>query len=437
MRPNAVYIEDSLRSNRRSRRTALALALAGMGLGVTMSVQAQSAVAPFTLPAPSGPFAIGTTSWHITDSARPDGFTTTGAPRAVEVVAWYPTARESARLGSRAEYLRESIAEVQAFASLLRQPGAYDSLAAVRTHATLNAKPLPGNRRLPLLLFSHGYTGVASAYTSLLEELASYGYVVFSIVHPYEVAAATLPIGDVVSFLGANGALRAGSAAVQAEWSQEDAMMSRVTDERDDNAQLRVLRAYLRGLTQTNVALERWVADTKLVLDRLPTLRRGTVGRQLATLVNEHRVGVFGHSFGGVTAGEFCLNDVRCAAGLNLDGIPQYGAMIDATMSRPFLMVYSARPGRVGASDVIYRRAVTRYYRVDVADTRHLDFSDMKFWGGPLKSFGAFGTITPERAASVTRQIVREYFDQELRGKPSALLNGTRVEASVRVTRTP
>ena len=213
--------------------------------------------------------------------------------------------------------------------------------------------------------------------------------------------------------------------------------MTRVTDERSDDAQLRVLREYLRGLTQTNVALERWVADTKLVLDRLPSLRRGTVGRQLATLVNEHHVGVFGHSFGGVTAGQFCLDDVRCAAALNLDGIPQYGAMIDATMTRPLLMVYSERPGRVGASDAIYHRAVTHYTRVDVAGTRHLDFSDMVFWGGPLKPLGALGAIAPDRAASLTRQVVREYFDQELRGKRSALLNGTRTEAGVRVARTP
>ena len=68
------------------------------------------------------------------------------------------------------------------------------------------------------------------------------------------------------------------------------------------------------------------------------------------------RLGAFGHSMGGVMAGQFCVEDRRCRAGLNLDGIPQYGTMIDATMSRPFMMVYSARPGRAGASDAIYRR---------------------------------------------------------------------------------
>jgi hypothetical protein len=98
--------------------------------------------------------------------------------------------------------------------------------------------------------------------------------------------------------------------------------------------------------------------------------------------------------------------------------------MIDTRMRQPFLMVYSARPGRLGASDAIYRRATSRYYRVDVDSTRHIDFSDMIFWGGPLRKAGASGSIPPTRAAELTRRIVREYFDQELRAKPSPLLSG-------------
>jgi hypothetical protein len=107
--------------------------------------------------------------------------------------------------------------------------------------------------------------------------------------------------------------------------------------------------------------------------------------------------------------------------------------MIDARMTKPFLMVYSGRPGRQGASDAIYRRAASTYYRADAADARHLDFSDMNFWGGPLSA--AHGSISPDRAAELTRLIVREYFDYELRGKDSPLLNGTQLVPDLRVRR--
>ena len=137
---------------------------------------------------------------------------------------------------------------------------------------------------------------------------------------------------------------------------------------------------------------------------------------------------------GGVASGQFCLDDRRCRAGLNLDGIPQSGSMIDGTLQRPFLMVYSARPGRDGASDVIYRRAASPYYRVNVRDTLHLDFSDMAFWS-PLRDRKILGAMAPARAAAITRQVVREYFDQELNGQPSGILAGSTQLPEVTVTR--
>jgi pimeloyl-ACP methyl ester carboxylesterase len=209
------------------------------------------------------------------------------------------------------------------------------------------------------------------------------------------------------------------------EWGREDEAMKGVTDAPDRSAQLRLLRAYLSGLGKTRLALDRWVRDTRLVLDQLPSRRAAALAGPRAERLDLTRVGVFGHSMGGVSAGQFCLEDSRCRAGLNLDGIPQSGGMIDGRFPRPFLMVYSARPGRLGASDAIYAKAVESYYRVDVADTLHLDFSDMPFWTvGGLRERGAFGAIAPERAVMITRTIVREYFDQTLRNRPSAFLRG-------------
>jgi pimeloyl-ACP methyl ester carboxylesterase len=157
------------------------------------------------------------------------------------------------------------------------------------------------------------------------------------------------------------------------------------------------------------------------VLDQLSSLPSNSRAAVLASRLDATRLGVFGHSMGGVAAGQFCIEDRRCRAGLNLDGIPQSGTMIDVSMPRPFLMVYSGRPGRLGASDVIYARAAHPYYRVDVRDTKHLDFSDMAFWGGPLRERPVLGAIAPARAAAITRAVVRHYFDRELLGKPAAL----------------
>jgi predicted dienelactone hydrolase len=377
--------------------------------------------------------AVGTTSWHLSDGSRQETLVSTGAARQVEVLAWYPT---NARSGRAAPYLREGLAEPRAFAALVGAPrDTFDHLADVRTHAFVDAVPRRG-ARLPLVVFSHGFGGAAAAYTALVEDLASHGYVVLSVIHPYEAAAATLADGSVVSLVNNDGRLRETFTDVLREWAREDETMAAVTTLHDEEEQRRLLRDYLSGLRHTDVALKRWVDDTKLVLDRLESLPAESVAGQLARQIDMSRIGVFGHSMGGVTAGQFCIEDRRCRAGLNLDGIPQYGTMIDRPLSRPFLMVYSARPGRLGASDTIYRRAAQPYFRVDVANTRHVDFGDMPFWDGVLRERGATGTLPAERAVEITRTIVRQYFDQVLLGRTSPLLAGRSSRPDVAV-RTP
>jgi predicted dienelactone hydrolase len=387
--------------------------------------------APFDLPSPTGKQPVGTTGWRLTDQRRPETFSESGAKREVGVLAWYPAAADK---GRRAPYLTWGPTEVQRFAMLLRgERTAFDSLAEVRTHSAIDVEPASRPRRLPLLVFSHGYGSMPSAHAALLEDLASHGYVVLSIMHPYESGAAVLADGRIVSFVDANGQLRQGYRDVIGEWGKEDETMAAVTAASDEEEQRRLLRGYLSGLRNTDQALRRWVDDTAFVLDRLSTLPPRSVAGRLIARLDTERIGVFGHSMGGVTAGQFCVEDQRCVAGLNLDGIPQYGTMIDRPFGRPFLMVYSARTGRRGASDSIYRRAASEYYRVDVEGTLHLDFSDMIFWGGPLRERKALGTLTAERATEITRAIVRQYFDQTLRAQPSPLLAGKSSYAEVTV----
>jgi predicted dienelactone hydrolase len=389
------------------------------------SVPSPAPAPTFRLPAPTGRFGVGTTSWYVIDSTRTETFAPPRTLRMIEVNAWYPIAPTGNERRAHAPYLRESYAESQAFATLVRRPGVFDSVAVVETHAYLDRPVAADSATYPVLVFSHGYTAPASAYTALIEELASHGYVILSIVHPYESVATRLQYGHIVTMLDSTGAPRQGLVATFTEWAEEDSTMARVTRAANDEERLRLLRAYFGGLANTRAVIDRWVRDSKVTLDKLAMLPSTSIGGELSRRVDVSRLGVFGHSMGGVVAGQFCVEDPRCRAGLNLDGIPQSGTMIDTTMPRSFLMVYSGRPGRLGANDVIYRRAASAYYRVDVDSTRHLDFSEMPLWGGPLSGPGGHGSITPERAIDATRLIVREYFDQELRGKPSALLTGT------------
>jgi predicted dienelactone hydrolase len=376
----------------------------------------------FELPEPTGKFPVGTTQWIVTDRSRDEIFAP-GKKRDIEVIAWYPkdTGAQGAWGAQGAPYLRDGIEEMLSFARLAKLGDAWNGLTAVKTHATIDAEPMPSPARLPMILFQHGFTGLPSSHTALMEDLASHGWIVLNVIHPYEATGAKLADGTIVSHTDQNQAIRQPIADVFSEWGPEGGTMEKITAAASDADRERLMRGYLATLPHTDQVVKRWTRDAKYALDHLP--RAGAAGR-VAARIDISRLGVAGHSMGGVAGAQFCVEDRRCRAALNLDGIPQYGAMIDTPMRAPFLMVYSARPGRAGASDIIYRRSASKYYRVDVKDTLHLDFTDMNFWGGPLCERGAYGKIDPARAAAITRTIVREFFAQEILKQPSAFLSG-------------
>ena len=385
---------------------------------------AQPVTPLFELPAPTGKLLIGTTRWVVTDTTRDETFVP-GRKREIEIIAWYPAGASGASGASgalgAAPYMRNGIEEALAFGRLAKVGDAWNGLAALKTHAAIDAAPAASPARFPVIVFQHGYTGLPSSYTVLLEDLASHGWAVLNVIHPYEAAGARLADGTMVTTLDEKGALRSGITDVLNEWGLEDSTMQNVTAAATDAEKEKLMRGYLDTLDKSVQVVRRWTLDAKYVLDHLP--KDGAAGH-IAARLDLTRLGAAGHSMGGVAGAQFCVEDRRCQAALNLDGIPQYGPMIDAKMPKPFLMVYSARPGRTGASDIIYKRSASKYYRVDVEDTQHIDFSDINFWGGPLRDRGAFGKIDPARAAAITRTVVREFFGQEILQQPSAFLSG-------------
>ena len=402
------------------------IALLALFVALTVSLQAQAPAPAFELPAPTGKSPIGTTRWVVTDTSRDEMFAP-GKKHDIEIVAWYPAAAPTAQ---PAPYMRDGMEEVLSFARLAKLDDAFNGLASVKTHATIDATPASKPARFPVIVFQHGYTGLPSSHTALMEDLASHGWAVLNLIHPYEATGAMLADGTVVTFTDEKNAMRSGIMDVLNEWGPEGPTMDKIVAVTDEVEKEKLLRGYLANLKNTDDVVKRWALDAKYALDHLPA--SGAAGR-ISRKLDLTRLGAAGHSMGGVASAQFCLEDRRCKAGLNLDGIPQYGAMIDTPMPAPFLMVYSARAGRAGASDLIYRRSASKYYRVDVKDTLHLDFTDMNFWGGPLRQRGAYGKIDPARAAEITRLVVREFFAQEILKRPSAFLAGKQPMSDVTV----
>jgi len=381
------------------------------------------------LPAPTGPRPVGTSIFLVTDPARGMGPDGAERPRILTVHAWYPAAE---RGGELAPYLREPDA-ARAFREA--NPGLADRLLVegVTTHAVLDAPVARVQGGLPVLVFSHGYLSVPGDYTALMEDLASHGYAVISIVHPYEATATAFGDGRVATMLGEQG-LNTLAAGVLAEWDEEDSVSSAVTSAPTRAGAEQILREYLGRIPNSTASIARWVEDTRVVVDRLQALAAAGSGDRFAGRLALARLGALGHSMGGITSAAFCARDPRCRAAINLDGSPQYGDLIDHPDSRPFLMVYAARPGRLGVSDAIYAKGDSAW-RADLAGALHLNFGDFQYRTGTARLGNALGTITAERSTTVVHRVVLDWFGHWLLGRRSPLLTGESPFPELRMSR--
>jgi pimeloyl-ACP methyl ester carboxylesterase len=286
---------------------------------------------------------------------------------------------------------------------------------------------------LPVLIFSHGYLALPSDYTALMEDLASHGYAIFSITHPYESGATSIGGGKVaLSFAG--GDINDVVGAVLDEWHDEDSVAAAVTGASDATAAERALRGFLNRIPKSAEAVDRWAEDMRVTVDRVTALGAKRSGDGFAGKLDLSKVGAFGHSMGGVTSAAYCARDPRCRAAINLDGSPQYGDLIDRPGQSPVLMVYATRPGRVGVSDLIYGRSDAAW-RAVIDGTLHLNFGDWQYRQGTQRLNGSLGPIPADRATAIVHQLVREWFDQWLGGKKSPLLADSNEFAELQVAR--
>ncbi|GAB3836615.1 hypothetical protein GCM10029963_77470 [Micromonospora andamanensis] len=132
------------------------------------------------LPTPTGAYPVGTTWLHLTDAARSDPWRPESR-RELMVSLWYPAV---AAPGARVPYTTAAVsARIIAAEGLPLPP---DLLATVRTSARRDVPVRPVARGWPLVVLSPGFSLSRESLTGLAEDLASRGYVVAGVDHPYE-----------------------------------------------------------------------------------------------------------------------------------------------------------------------------------------------------------------------------------------------------------
>lgn len=370
------------------------------------------------IPGPSGPHAVGLCQFEVSDERRVETFGATPAPRRVPVLAWYPALPSDApREPALDEPVREALSELTRVPKFLLRPG--------ESYSVRDAAPAPG--RWPVVLFNHGLGSFQKQSASLLQELASHGFIALSVGHPFESLVVQYGDGSTVRWrkdLPAWAALEAGMKDLEGALKQAVPLVSRARECRDAAALLEAMRevAKLPGYAPLPELMVRWADDTRLVLDRLPQLDAGTLAAPLQGRVDSARVGAFGHSLGGMVSGLLAMTEPRVRAGMNFDGAQLPVPDAPYALRAPFCFVY-ADAAKVGATvlpnegmnDGLLADAPAGSCGLCLVGAGHLNFTDMNNRASMAK---ALGSIDRGEMARTLRALTVGFFAHHLLGRP-------------------
>ena len=388
-------------TTRRIFRVLATLAIIGIGALATLVgflwVEHRTEV---TLPAPSGPFVVGRSVYDWVDD-KPDALApVAGTKRELLVWIWYPARATQGQPAG--DYLP---AELRTPPAAQRGSSIWTLLTRdatnVHSHSHRDAVVSSRERSYPVVIFRAGASASVLDYSTLIEDLASHGYVVAGFDAPYRTGRVVFPDGRVRMRTPENNP----EVATGTEFER-----------------------------RAKTLMDGWTNDMSFVLDRLAQLNAGDPSGKFTNRLDMTRVGVFGHSFGGAQAAQFCHDDPRCKAGIDIDGAP-FGGVIQTGIDRPFMFILGDHRGESQRSSVlaniqaIYDRlAVNARARVEIRGANHFMFSDdgavMKsaVVRGVLRLFGKL-RIDARRQLEVTAYCIHTFFDAELEGRTGSKLN--------------
>jgi predicted dienelactone hydrolase len=345
---------------------------------------------PQPLP-PTGPYGVGSRIYHLVDQERPEPYSDVVDHRELMVQIWYPGEIDADSV--RAPFIDRIDVAGPAIANRLNLPSfLLNHLNLVRTHAYLEA-PIVPDGPYPLLIFSHGLAGIRAQNTSLMQHLASHGYVVAAIDHPYANVITVYP-DDRIAFYNKDAVMP----------SSEDLVTSGT----------RLVAVWEQDIAFVFRHIEQWSQQN---------------GHPLYAQVATERVGLLGHSTGAGAAVQTCASLDHCQAALALDGWIQ--VVSEAVRNDPYapaLMLLSA-PDWLGTQNReegmrLYSRRQNEGYALTVAGAVHFDFTDIPLMSPVTPLLNLSGDIDGPRMVRIIDDYTLAFFDHTLKEQPAPLLQG-------------
>ena len=373
------------------------------------------------MPPLSGPFQVGRTSYQLTNPAIDDLYRT-GMKREFIIQIHYP-ADVSASSGP-ASYVEGNR---RLAVGLLYAEGDPLGLDMVHSHAHTGVPISQAEASYPVAIFSHGRNQHPVFHTATLEDLASHGFIVISIEHPYDAMASVLDDGSVLMppVAPKNERIQELEAAFTAAGlnpidTENDLTLAAADYDQDAIA----------TLSQTEI--EGRIGDITTTVSALEELNLSHP--VLAGRIDVSNVGVFGHSLGAFTATMASQEDSRITASVIMDAGQPLDLESEDTppLSQPsFYMKRDVVGDQRSYDNVAYlMQSIEQdipFSFLELYTATHMAFvSDFvlmqPYLLGIERYDGKLTDLDKEQAVVLLDSYINAFFTQYLKGQPQTLL---------------
>ena len=358
---------------------------------------------------PTGEYAVGTKTFTIYNTRKETLDTKGDSMRHVAARLYYPTSKDATGGLKKGKALSRS--EAIGVRKAFMMPVNYDKMEASGENDSecFVDAPFIAEKKFPLIVFNHGYFSYIEGNSFLLIELASHGYVVLSVGHPYECLGTDYDDGTytIVDKSLSHKMYHPYWGGILAAYK-----LTKFKGTMEEQAEF-FEKFQNKYCTFIGARVDEWVTDTNFAVDHAK--------KEFANILDlTNGIGIAGHSHGGAVAYKFCLTDPQYTCGINIDG-GLFGDTNGMTMNKPFMQLSCEDNENVVTKG--YLNHTQPAYKVLFHGMKHLGFADIKY---AMKPGMTTGKLDADSAHKYTCKSFLEFFDcylKKAKNKPELTSN--------------